>query len=117
MRCYRHCSSSRNPHRLPRLLTLSFVPGILSFALPHSTDLVSRSGLRLFLFAGKGLRKSGLVHRHSVDAVPCRRVWVSHGSDSHIFRSLISAVPLSEADKEALLRSKTVYWLKILSLS
>ncbi len=82
-------------------------------ALPDAAHI--RCGLhhRLAWFAGECFGEVGHVYDDAVDAVARGGVRVGQGADAHVFGTFVGAVPLREADEEALLRGEAVDRLKV----
>src|SRR5690242_8577721 len=85
-------------------------------ALPDLANFIRRLAHCLSRFARKSLRKFWHVDHDSVDAIDRRGMRIGLGAETQIFRTLVSAIPLGEADEEALLGSEAIYRLQVLVL-
>src|SRR5204863_8278541 len=81
---------------------------IASLHLPNLTDLICRLDHRLSRFARKCLGELRHVYDHAVDTIFCRRMWIGNRADTEVFRTLVGARPLSEADEESLIGGEAI---------
>src|SRR5207244_9866938 len=92
--------------------TFNFILGRLCAALqlhlPNLTDLICRLDHRLGRFARKCLGELRHIYDHAVDTIFCRRMWIGNRADTEVFRTLIGARPLSEADEESLIGGEAI---------
>src|SRR5258707_12084435 len=84
--------------------------------LPDPADLLRLLVQRLAGLAGEGLIELWHVHDDAVDAGFVRRVGIDAGAQAQGLGAVAAAIPLGEADEEALLGRETIHRLKLLAL-